>query len=49
MSFSKNPDEDSIFMTTCRDDFEGINEELDVSNDDLVNNIPPPLRRKSEI
>ena len=48
-SFSKNPDYDSVFMTTVMDEFEGINEELEVVYEDVARNIPPSLRRKSEI
>ena len=49
VTFSKNQEEGSIFMTTVIDDSESINEELEVSYEDVVNNIPPPLRRKSEV
>ena len=48
-SFSKNLEQDSIFMTTVMEDSEDINKELEVSYEDVVNNIPPDLRKKSQI
>ena len=35
-------------LNTVLDEDEEINEELDITHGDLVNNIPPPLRKKSE-
>ena len=48
ISFSKEEDHDSVFSTTMLDN-EEINEVTEETYGDLVNNIPPPLRKKTTL
>ena len=48
LSFSKDEEKDSVFMTTIVDN-EDMNELTEESYRDLVNDIPPPLQKKTTI